>query len=354
MTLLLSNEDITELLTMPETLAVLEDAYIELAHGRGINRRRSDLIAPGTLPDSVYGLKSMDGVAPKQGVAAIRINSDTVTWPVIDGKRRRVKNPMAPGGRYTGIVLVFSTATGEPLAMFPDGVVQRMRVGATNGLGVKHMARPDATKVGIVGSGWQAGAQLMAVCAVRTVTSIKCFSPTGQNRERFCREMSKVLGIEVVPVLSMTEAFKDVDIALNSTSSIEPIFTPDMIAPGMHVSAIKAQEIGAPALKAFDRVAMFGAHSAPQVVIVDGLEFAEGKGDELEGGFDATTCPTLPQIIAGLAPGRRSAAETTCFVNNLGMGYQFAAVGGLLIEKARAAKAGRELPTEWFTEDVHP
>lgn len=354
MTLILSNEEIEQLLTMPETLRVLEDAYIELAHGRAITRRRSDLIAPGALPDSVYGFKSMDGVAPKQGVAAIRINSDTVTWPEVDGKRRRVKNPLAPGGRYTGLVLVFSTATGEPLAMFPDGVLQRMRVGATNGLGVKYLAREDATKVGIVGSGWQAGTQLMATCAVRKVTSIKCWSPTGQNRERFCREMTKVLGIEVQPVRSMKEAFAGVDIALNSTSSIVPIFTADMLEPGMHVSSIKSQEVAHGALAACDRVAVFGPHSSPQVVIVDGLEFAEAKGDDFDGGFEVAGCPTLPDIIAGLAPGRQNPTETTCFINNLGMGYQFAAVGGLVVEKARAAKAGRELPTEWFTEDVHP
>jgi hypothetical protein len=45
------------------------------------------------------------------------------------------------------------------------------------------------------------------------------------------------------------------------------------------------------------------------------------------------------------------ADETTCFVNNLGMGYQFAATGALVYQKARAAGLGRELPTEWFTEN---
>ena len=48
------------------------------------------------------------------------------------------------------------------------------------------------------------------------------------------------------------------------------------------------------------------------------------------------------------------AGEITCFLNNLGMGYQFAAAGAVLYRKARAEGRGHELPTDWFTQDVHP
>jgi len=62
----------------------------------------------------------------------------------------------------------------------------------------------------------------------------------------------------------------------------------------------------------------------------------------------------LPDLIVGRAQGRGSEAEVTCFLNNLGLGYQFAAAGALLYRKAKAAGAGHDLPTDWFTEDVHP
>ena len=72
------------LVTMPDCIEVLEDAYVELAAGRGISRTRSDCIAPTSYADdAVYGLKSMDGVLPKLGISAIRINSDIVTNPMI-------------------------------------------------------------------------------------------------------------------------------------------------------------------------------------------------------------------------------------------------------------------------------
>src|SRR6202158_3394668 len=157
MTLILSNDDVGKLITMPECIDVLEEAYVELAEGRGISRTRSDCITPTSRTDAVYALKSMDGVIPKLGIGAIRINSDIVTFPKKGNNIVREKVPAAPNGRYTGLVLLFSSENGEPLAIFPDGVMQRMRVGAANGLGIRYLARKNAKTVGILGSGWPAG-----------------------------------------------------------------------------------------------------------------------------------------------------------------------------------------------------
>src|SRR4029077_11352440 len=118
--------DVEKLLTMPDCIAVMEEAYVELAEGRGVTRRRSDCMVPSTRPDAVYGLKSMDGVIPKLGMGAIRINSDIITFPKVGNNIRREKVPAAPRGRYTGLVLLFSCGPGEPLAIMPDGVMQRM------------------------------------------------------------------------------------------------------------------------------------------------------------------------------------------------------------------------------------
>ncbi len=197
MTLLLSNAEVAELLPMVDCLAVLEDAYRELAAGRGVNRRRSDTFAPTSRPGALYSLKSMDGIAPSQGVGAVRINSDIVTWPERAGNARREKVPLAPGGRWVGLVLLFSSETGEPLAIFPDGYLQRLRVAATNGLGVKYLAREDAGTVGLLGSGWQASGQLMAIVAVRRIAKVRCYSTSAENREAFAAKMQRELGVEI-------------------------------------------------------------------------------------------------------------------------------------------------------------
>ena len=108
MTLILSNKDVEQLLTMPECIAALEEAYVELAEGRGLSRTRSDCLVPTVRADAHYSLKSMDGVIPKFGIGAVRINSDIVTMPKVGNNVRRVKVPAAPNDRYVGLVLLFS------------------------------------------------------------------------------------------------------------------------------------------------------------------------------------------------------------------------------------------------------
>ena len=60
--------------------------------------------------------------------------------------------------------------------------------------------------------------------------------------------------------------------------------------------------------------------------------------------------PTLADIVSGNAEGRTSDDQTTCFLNILGLGYQFAAVGSVLYKKAQEAGIGNEIPTDWLTQ----
>jgi ornithine cyclodeaminase/alanine dehydrogenase-like protein (mu-crystallin family) len=358
MTLILSNDDVGKLITMPDCIAVLEEAYGELAEGRGVSRTRSDCITPTTgRADALYSLKSMDGVIPKLGVGAVRINSDIVTWPKKGNNVRREKVRAAPGGRYVGLVLLFSVDNGEPLAIFPDGVMQRMRVGAANGLGAKYLARKDAASVGILGSGWQAGAQLMAVCSVRPVETIRCFSPNAENCKAFAREMNALLGVAVTPVAAAEDAISGADIVMCATNTVDPIFFERWIEPGMHLSSIKRPEIEANAVKRADRVVIHTNDARPIHAFARDLmvpEAADGRGWEVAEDVDFNKLPTLPDLITGRVQGRGCDREVTCFINNLGLGYQFAAVGSLLYRNAKDSGAGRDLPTDWFTEDVHP
>jgi alanine dehydrogenase len=351
MTLLLSNEEIEGLLTVGSLMPVLEDAYRELGEGRAASRTSSETCAPTTHKDSLYMLKSMDGVIPKLGVSVTRLCSDIVSWPRDEHGIRNVKAPAAPGGRFTGLVLLFSTSTGEPLAIMPDGVMQHMRVGAANGLGIKYMAREDARTLGIIGTGNQATAQVIAACAVRKIERIRCWSPKAESRARFSRAMTEALGIPVEAADSGEAAVKGADIALCATSARNAVLFAPWLEPGMHISSIKAEEIEYDAVAQAQHVV---CHSAAESTLL--FETAGAKKPKMSSQagpkIDFKTMPTLPQLIAAKTVGRTKPDDITCFINNMGIGFQFAVAGWMAYTQAKERGVGRDLPTEWFTEDI--
>ena len=88
----------------------------------------------------------------------------------------------------------------------------------------------------------------------------------------------------------------------------------------------------------------------------DPIEFLSGRTKEarpLQPPF-WTAAPELKDLIAGKIAGRESKEEITCFINNIGIGLQFAALGAAAYQQARSKGLGREIPTEWFLQDVHP
>ena len=146
------------------------------------------------------------------------------------GPLRRVKVPAAPGNRYVGLVLLFSTHNGEPLAIFPDGVVQSMRVGGTSAMAADCLARKDADVVTILGSGWQARTQLTGLDAVRDLKDIRVYSPDKNNREKFAAELGEEIGKEVRPFDTAEAACRGAHIIHCATNTSAPVFLADWLA----------------------------------------------------------------------------------------------------------------------------
>src|SRR5438105_5577943 len=210
--LVLSNEEIAKLLTIEECMAALEPMYRDVAEERVLFSPRVDNIAPNSHPEGYYAFKHMGGTWPREKVQALRVNSDVVTHPLVAGSPRRVKQPLAPGERWVGLVLLFSTETGQLLAMFPDGVMQRMRVGAANGIAMRHLAREDATSLAIIGAGWQAGAQLMAALATRPIRRVRVYSSRAESREQFVAEARALHGIDITAAASADACVEGADV----------------------------------------------------------------------------------------------------------------------------------------------
>src|SRR5262249_34601864 len=189
---------------------------------------------------------------------------------------------------------------GEPLAIMPDGMLQRIRVGATNGLGVKYLARKDAKTVGILGSGWQAGTQLTAVGAVRDINTIRCFSPNRDRCRAFAQEMSSILRIKVEPASQPEDAIGEADIVMSATNSIGYRFFARSISPGINISCIKLPEIEVAAIRRADRLVIHTRDTKPLHVTAKDLEVpetAEGRGWRAGEGIDFQGTPTLADVI---------------------------------------------------------
>jgi ornithine cyclodeaminase/alanine dehydrogenase-like protein (mu-crystallin family) len=357
--LILSNEDIEKILPVGACLDVLEEAYRDLGNGMAATVPRYDVFSP-TKPNEFYEYKTMSGVLPGRKVAALRLNSSVVKWYEKAGGLRKDKLPVAGGDKYVGLVMLFSTETGEPLAIFPDGYVQKLRVAGASAIAARYLARPDAKVMALLGAGWQASAHLVTLSMIRDLKQIKIFSPTPDSRRRFIAEWSGKVAAQLIEAESAAQAIDGVDMVIATTNSISPLFSGDILRPGMHVSCVKPCELDAATYQRADPLIIHWREAKPFQIAI-GIDrqsipdVAEGWQHPITRKEEAVwDFPTLSELVNGQHPGRTKKDSISCFCNNVGLGLQFAAVGSEVLARAREARVGREIPTDWFLEDVHP
>ena len=353
MTLILTNDEVRRVLTMKTCIEILEDAYREQAEGRAMNQLRHDteMPVPEMPNDGRYEFKTMVGVLPKYGVSALRMSSSLVHHPVANGLKRVEKLPAAPGGRWVGMVQLFSTVTGEPLAIMPDGYLQRTRVAASSGIAAKYLARQDACVLGLYGTGWQARGQVEAMACVRPLRKVRVYSPTEANREAFAEEMEPVIRVPIEPVDNPEGVVKGADIVACATNAREIVLPSKWVEKGMHITDVKRIEIERSALERVDRVVIHQRLAYETRIGGSGQYGVLEESDWRDVDFERY--PLLEEVIAGKALGRQRQDEITYFWNNAGLGLQFAAVGYVIFERAKEQGMGREIPTDWFTQEFH-
>ena len=352
MTLILSNDDIQKALQVDECLNVMEDSYREQAASRAVNRPTCHSYLPHSLSQSSYSFKSVDGGVGKLGVLALRITSDVVQEQNMHGSVRLEKIPLAHG-MFVGLVQLFSAETGELLAIMPDGFIQQVRVGVTSALGMKVMARKNSEVLGLIGSGGQARAHYRFMTSVLPIKKVNVFSPNAEHRNAFVVAMTQETGVSGESVSTVQEAIKGCDVVCSATNSSRPVFSTDLLEPGMHYNSIREFETDITALQKCDVIAIhtnFGGiqHYQPPGVVDD------MPGVRREKPRDWTCYPEICELIAGKAPTRTDDKQITFFLNNVGTGVQFAAMGYCAYKGAKEKGLGHEIPTDWFLQDIKP
>jgi alanine dehydrogenase len=365
MTLLLTDQDVSELLSMKDCMNALESVFIDTANGGTFNApRRDSFLVSSKKKNAYYSFKTIEGGSERLKVTAQRINSDMITHPEIDGKKRRVKVPAAPGGRYVGLVYLYSTETLELLAILNDGELQRMRVAGSTGVGARKLARKDSKKAALIGSGWQAGSAVLALAEARPLSTISIYSPNKHNREKLATDASRKLGIDVVPKDSCAEAVRGADIVAAATNAHSTVVDNKLVEKGMHLTSIRRFEFGDSTWKKADVLYYTSppgssgfASYASQNWKKSGMKSDVRLEVELEerqlSKYKSKTI-MLWDVLAGRAPGRTSDDQITLLNKNWGLGVEFAAAGKIVYDLAKKRGYGVEIPGTQFSQTSHP
>jgi alanine dehydrogenase len=366
MTLIINNHDVAKVLTMEATLAALEESYLQLAARTAVCRPRIDIRIPTSDPAKNYQWGTMEG-GSTSGYFAIRMKSDIIYETQYNGVTTQEKYCVRPG-LYCGLILLTSIENGEFLAFINDGHLQHMRVGADGGIGVKFMASENAEVVGMLGSGGMARTHMQAFTRVRTIKKLQVFSPTKANREAFGREMAAKYNIEVQVCDRPEDIYKGAQIVAALTDSAVPVLDGALLEKGAHIVNIGGTgKPDADCLKRVDVYLRFGDAPAPvgrpELGVEDEFLAWEARPDvhkhgdgrrarRAHGAAVAGRRVSLADLVEGRAKGRTSDGEITYSERGNLQGAQFFAVAGKVYELAKRAGLGREIPTEWFLQDI--
>src|SRR4051794_14326845 len=217
--LLLSEEDVRQLLTMDMAMEAVEHALRKLALDEAHN-------VPRTRVQTDHVMVHVLSAAAK-GLGAVGLKAYTTS---------------KKGARFH--VSLYDGKTGALQALIQADYLGQMRTGAASGVATQYMARPDASEVGLFGSGKQARTQIQAICRVRKVRRVQVYSPNEEHRNDFAKEMSEACQTEVVPVPRPELAAEDKDIVITATSSREPVLNGHWLAEGTHINAIGSNFLG--------------------------------------------------------------------------------------------------------------
>jgi alanine dehydrogenase len=317
MTLLLTEADVRNLLTMPIALDVVEESLRQQGNGKLILHPRRRI----KFPDSSL-LHYMAAGDPVHGYIGMKI------YTVARGVARFV-------------VPLFRSTTGEMAALVEADALGQIRTGAASGVATKYLANPNATTAAIIGTGYQARTQLEAVAAVRRLERVRAFGRDPERRAKFCQEMSKRIGTLVEPANSGEEAVRGAEIIITATSATKVVVEGVWLRPGMHLVAMGAnwpqkRELDSAAVNRADRI------------FVDSIEQSKMEAGDLIQAFGEdqsrwTQVQELSQVVAGKATGRTSSDQITLFKSN-GIATWDLAVAVRVYEMAAARGMGKQIP----------
>ncbi|HEY1947315.1 MAG TPA: ornithine cyclodeaminase family protein [Bryobacteraceae bacterium] len=211
----LSAEQVEQLLDLRELIAVMEEALIELSAGKVIQPVRS--IMPITEHAGWLGLMP--------AVYKDMIGTKLVT--VFPGNAARDLHT------HNATIQLFQAETGVPLAMMDGRVITAWRTAAVSALATRELSSPNSRVLAILGSGVQARTHYKALNMVRHFEEVKVWSRSLEHASQFAAEIGAV-------ATSLEQAVRGADVVTTVTNYMEPFLERAWLKEGAHINAVGA------------------------------------------------------------------------------------------------------------------
>ncbi len=315
MAILLRESDVEKLATMKMAIEAVEQAFkLQAEQKADVAPRRRCRVEHGML-------HVMSASLPTLGYAGL-------------------KSYTSVAGKTQFLVLLYK-ADGQLAAVIEADKLGQLRTGAASAVATKYMARSEASRLGIIGTGFQARTQVQAICAVRSIKTVLAYSRDAKKREQFCKDMTELVGIGVYPAGSAEEAVREVDIVVTATNSKDPVIKGEWLSKGLHVNAIGANALSRQELDV-------DAVGKSACVVVDSVEQAKLEAGDLARAAEAEAfywedARELGLVVTGEFPGREDAGEITLFESQ-GIALEDVALALRIYDQAVKAGMGERLP----------
>ena len=245
--------------------------------------------------------------------------------------------------RASYLVALFDPQSMRLCALLDGNQITGIRTASTAAVAVDALAPRRPLRVAVLGSGFEARGQLLALAAIRKVQSARVFSPTPANRQRFANELQETLRLPIVSALSAQEAVAGADVVLCAARSHGevPILQANSLEPGMTVVSVGST---LPEQREIDTDVIERAHA----IIADmPEEVARDTGDLLAAtragiSFEHKLVP-LTDLIGGRRAARASPSDIVLY-KSVGSALQDVVIAEMLLARAQQRGIGTPLP----------
>lgn len=299
----LSERDVERILKMRDVIDAVEEAFRSLANGRAVLPLRTR-IRSSTYDGDILSMPCLieDFKLYTNKIVSVYPRNSELGLPTIHA-----------------LIIAVDAVRGVPVGIVEAGYLTALRTGGVSGVASKYLSREDSKILAVIGCGYQARTQAIAIREVREIEKIYAYDIIADKAVKFAGEMRDRLGLEVEVVDSSREAVERADIIVTATTSKTPVIKREWLKLGAHINAIGAYT---PDMRELDTETILDAK-----VVVDLKEAALSEAGDIiipirEGRYSEDRIyAELGEIVSKVKPGRTSSEEITVF-KSVGLAVQ--------------------------------